>query len=131
MARVTFHLLLTVCVFPLFSTISNKVMYNRLAHMTHMDSCLRDFSSGFPTFYYILIRFVLRKPSTLSEISRSSVARPWLSDLTVQGSNPINAKSFFINLPFQIKRLRYSVDWYCEIALGNQRKRLKLQNQVN
>ena len=88
---------------------------NRLAHMTHMDSCLRDFSSGFPTFYYILIRFVLRKPSTPSEISRSSVARPWLSDLTVQGSNPINAKSFFHS--FQIKRLRDSIDGYCEIAL--------------
>ena len=106
-----------------------KAIHNRLAHITHMDSCKRDFSAGFPTFCYIFITFILRNPSNLSIIRCSSVAKPWPYNPKVQGSNPIEAKKFFHS--FQIKRLRDSIDGYCEIALGNQSKRLKLQNQVN
>ena len=107
----------------------SKAIHNRLAHITHMDSCKRDFSAGFPTFCYIFITFILRNPSHLSIICCSSVAKPGPDIPKVWGSNPTEAKKFFHS--FQIKRLRDSIDGYCEIALGNQSKRLKLQNQVN
>ena len=94
-----------------------------------MDSCKRDFSAGFPTFCYIFITFILRNPLITSIIRCSSVAKPWPNNPKVQDSNPIEAKKFFHS--FQIKRLRDSIDGYCEIALGNQSKRLKLQNEVN
>ena len=57
------------------------------------------------------------------------MSKPWPYNPRVQGSNPTEAKKFFHS--FQIKRLRDSIDDYCEIALGNQSNRLKLQNQVN
>lgn len=73
---------------------------------------------------------MLRKPSNLSEIRCSSVVKPWLHNPMVQGSNPIDAQKFFSFDHFKL-RLSDSIDGYCEIALGDLSKRLKLQNQVN
>ena len=92
---------------------ASKAIHNRLAHITHMDSCKRDFSAGFPTFCYIFITFILRNPSNLSIIRCSSVAKPWPYNPKVQGSNPTEAKKFFHS--FQIKRLRDSIG--CVIQL--------------
>ena len=90
-----------------------KAIHNRLAHITYMDSCKRDFSAGFPTFCYIFITFILRNPSNSSIIRCSSVAKPWPYNPKVQGSNPTEAKKFFHS--FQIKRLRDSIG--CVIQL--------------
>ena len=97
----------------LVNVVITKAIHNRLAHITHMDSCKRDFSAGFPTFCYIFITFILRNPSTLSTVHCSSLAKPWPHNPKVQGSNPTEARKFFHS--FQIKRLRDSIS--CVIQL--------------
>ena len=85
------------------SKLKTKAIHNRLAHITHMDCCIRDFSGGLLTFCYNFITFMLRKPSNLSEIRCSSVVRPWLHNPMVQGSNPIDAQKFFTFDHFKLK----------------------------
>lgn len=90
---------------PLF-----KAIYDRLAHISHIDGCIWVFSGGSPPFCYIFTGFVSRKSQIFSNTHCSSVVRPWLHDLKVLGSNPIEAPMFLLFLPFQIERLRDSLN---------------------
>ena len=38
-----------------------KNKYDRLAHITHIDACIRAFSGGSSPFYNIFIKFISRK----------------------------------------------------------------------
>ena len=80
-----------------------KAIHNRLAHITHMNCFIRDFSGGLLTFCHNFITFILRKSPNLSEIRCSSMVRPWLHNPMVQGSNPIDAQKFFSFDHFKLK----------------------------
>ena len=114
-----------------------KVINNRLAHITHMDSCIWNFSAGLPTFCNIFITFILGKSCSLSKINCRSVVRPWLHNPKVLGSNPIDAQKFFSIIPnwkvawFNWWVLRKWSDWPWETSTRAQTSKSSQLNKTS